>query len=143
MIVKTTPEETFDKINNVSEWWGKNFEGRSRKVDDVFTVRFKSGDIYKIRIAVLDQNNRIVWEVIDASQTWVRNPCEWKGTRIVWEIKQEKGGVTIDMTHIGLVPELECFDRCTKGWNFLNQESLFKYLTEGKGLPQPKAERDG
>ena len=72
-----TPQEAFDKISRVSEWWGKNFEGKSSKVNDVFTVRFPSGDMYKIRIAETDPDKRIVWDVIDAFQGWVKNTSEW------------------------------------------------------------------
>ena len=133
--VPVTPTEAFDKISRVSEWWAKSFEGKSQQVSDVFTVRFESGDMYKIRIAEMNPDKRIVWDVIESFQGWVKNTSEWAGTRIVWEIKQEKNRVSIDMTHIGLVPEIECFNSCTRGWNFLIQESLLKYLIEGKGLP--------
>lgn len=50
---KIIPEEAFDKISLVPEWWGKNFEGNSKKINDIFTVRFPSGDMYKIRITGL------------------------------------------------------------------------------------------
>ena len=130
-----SPQEAFDKISRVQEWWAKNFEGESRKVNDVFTVRFASGDMYKIRIAEIDSNNRIVWQVIDSFQGWVKNTSEWKGTKIVWEINERKDGTSIDMIHIGLVPEIECFNRCKMGWDYLTHESLSKFLTEGKGLP--------
>jgi hypothetical protein len=131
----STPEEVFDKITRVQEWWSKNFEGNSKKVNDVFTVRFPSGDMYKIRIAEIDPNMKIIWDVIDAYQGWVKNTSEWKGTKIVWEIGREKNGVSVKMTHVGLVPQIECFDRCSSGWNYLMQKSLSKFLTEGKGLP--------
>jgi hypothetical protein len=39
------------------------------------------------------------------------------------------------MTHIGLVPGVECYEDCKKGWNFYVGESLFRWMTEGKGLP--------
>ena len=135
IVTHVTPTEAFEKISRVSEWWAKNFEGQSKKVGDVFTVRFGNGDMYKIRIAEMNPEKRIVWDVIESFQGWVKNTSEWAGTKIVWEIKQEKNEVSIDMAHIGLVPEIECFTSCTRGWNFLMQESLLKYLTEGKGLP--------
>ena len=131
-----TPAEAFDKISRVQEWWSKNFEGASKKVDDVFTVRFLSGDRYKIRVAESSPNQRIVWDVIDAFQSWVKNSSEWKGTRIIWEIGGDRNaGVSIAMTHAGLVPGFECFSRCEKGWDYLVHDSLSKLLSEGKGLP--------
>jgi hypothetical protein len=135
IFAKTTPEEAFEKITRVQEWWSKNFEVKSRKATDVFTVRFPSGDMYKIRIAEIEPNKKIVWDVIDSYQGWVKDTSEWKGTKIVWEIKRENDGVSIDMTHMGLVPQIECFSRCKRGWDYLMQESLSKFLSEGKGLP--------
>ena len=66
--VNTTAEEAFDKISRVQEWWSKNFEGKLKKENDVFAVRFPSGDMYKIRIAEINPNERIVWEVVDSSR---------------------------------------------------------------------------
>jgi hypothetical protein len=136
VIVKSSPKEAFDGIANVPGWWSKDFGGKSSKVNDVFTVRFPSGDMYKVRIAEIIPDKKVVWDVIDAYQGWVKNSSEWKGTRIVWEIiKDNDGKVSVDMTHVGLVPALECFDRCTQGWDYLTQQSLSKFLNEGKGLP--------
>jgi hypothetical protein len=42
----------------------------------------------------------------------------------------------IDFTHVGLLPGIECYNDCSKGWNFFIKESLFKFITEGKGLPE-------
>ncbi len=41
---------------------------------------------------------------------------------------------------MGLVPEIECYNDCVKGWNFYVNESLFKLMTEGKGIPERKKE---
>jgi hypothetical protein len=130
-----SPGEAFEKISRVSEWWSKNFEGKSQKPNDVFTVRFSSGDMYKAKVSEMLPDNKIIWEFIDAYQGWVKNPTEWVGTKIIWEVAPQKDSVEVKMTHSGLVPELECFDTCTKGWHYLMQESLFKFLNEGKGLP--------
>ena len=136
IIVNVTPEEAFEKITQAQGWWSKNFEGKSTKTNDVFTVRFPSGDMYKIRIAEFDPNRKIVWELLDSFQGWAKNASGWKGTKVVWEIKKENnGGVSIDMTHEGLVPELDTYDPGKKAWDWLTHESLYKFLTEGKGMP--------
>jgi Activator of Hsp90 ATPase homolog 1-like protein len=130
-----TPEEAVEKISRVSEWWGTHVEGMSRQVEDVFTVRFAGGDMYKVRVAEVVPDERMVWEVMDARQVWVKDPTEWVGTRIVWEISSQARGTQIDMTHIGLGPELECYEQCTLGWNYLINSSLSKFLTDTTGLP--------
>jgi len=57
-----------------------------------------------------------------------------------FELSTEKNSTTIHFTHIGLVPEFECFDSCVKGWDQYVKGSLLKLLTEGKGQPQLKVQ---
>ncbi len=80
-------------------------------------------------------DNKIVWDVIDAEQTWHEDRHEWKGTKIVWDISPDKNGSSVTMTHRGLVPEFECYDRCKLGWDYLITESLSAFLTSGAGKP--------
>lgn len=127
--------EAIQRISHVDRWWSKNCEGSSSSVGDVFTVRFANGDRYTIRIAELDPTSGITWDVTDSFQGWVADTDEWIGTSIVWAVNDETEGVSIEMTHVGLVPKLECFDGCTGGWRYLVNESLAKYLTDGEGLP--------
>ena len=130
-----TPKEAFDKISCVNEWWSTNFEGESSKLGDVFTVRFKSGDWYTIKISEMISGKNIVWDVIAADQTWHEDRDEWTGTKIVWDISPEKDGSIVTMTHQGLVPEFECYEKCKMGWDYLTQKSLLKFLNGDKGLP--------
>lgn len=133
-----SPREALEKITRVSEWWGTHFEGKSQELNDVFTVRFpggdSGGDMYRAKVAEI-LPEKIIWEFIDTYQGWVKNPTEWVGTKILWEVIPQKDGVEVKMTHVGLAPELECFGECTKAWNYLMQESLSQFLNEGKGRP--------
>src|SRR5579883_1302397 len=94
-----SPREALEKISRVSEWWGKNFDGQSQEPNDVFTVRFSSGDRYTAKVAEIQPETKIIWEFIDAYQGWVKHPTEWVGTKILWEITPQKEGVEVKMTH--------------------------------------------
>lgn len=133
--VSTIPNEAMAKIARVSEWWAKNFEGKSEKLHDEFTVRFESGDMYKMKVAEIIPNKKIVWEVIDSYQGWNDKHTEWVGTKIVWEVSPQNESTEVRMTHMGLVPEFECYEACNRGWNYLIEKSLQKLLDDGKGLP--------
>ena len=135
VVAKITPQEALDKISRVSEWWATHFEGSSQKLDDVFTVRFGNGDMYKLKVSEMIPDQKIIWDVIDCYQGWNKNHTEWLGTEIVWEVSPQKENVEVKMAHLGLVPEFECFSNCSQGWNYLLQKSLFRFLTENKGLP--------
>jgi hypothetical protein len=130
-----SPKEAFDKISRVSEWWGTNFEGQARKLNDIFTVRFGNGDRYTMKVVEMVPDQKVVWLVVDSNQTWHEDRTEWTGTKIVWEISSQNATAHIAMTHVGLVPSFECYDQCQQGWNYLIQQSLFRFMTENKGLP--------
>jgi len=135
--VIVSAEEVFEKINQVSDWWTANLDGNSEKINDVFTVRF--GETFvTFKIVDFIPNSTIVWLVTDCNLHWLSDKKEWKNTKIVWEVSTKKGTTHVAMTHIGLVPGIECYERCNEGWNHFIKESLFSLITEEKGLPEGK-----
>ncbi|HYG15684.1 MAG TPA: SRPBCC domain-containing protein, partial [Bacteroidia bacterium] len=62
---------------------------------------------------------------------------EWTGTENVFEIMRKHDKTHITFTHIGLVPAIECYGDCLKGWNHFLQ-SLQSLITTGKGNPHKK-----
>jgi hypothetical protein len=135
--VDATAAEAFNSINNVSKWWSEDMEGSSGNLNDVFTVRFGETFITS-KIVELVPGKKIVWEVIDCYKHWLKDKKEWKGTKMSWEIMADKDATQINFTHIGLVPEIECYNGCETAWDFYIKESLFKLLTEEKGIPELK-----
>jgi hypothetical protein len=132
--VTASAEETFGKINKVSEWWSGSFKGKSQKPGDTFSVHF--GETFvDFKIIEFVPNKKTVWEVTDCNLQWIENKKEWKDTKIVWEISPENKKTKVSMTHVGLVPEVECYKDCKVGWDFYVEKSLFKLLTEDEGLP--------
>jgi len=41
LVVDQTPEEAFSPITNVRGWWSGEIEGRTSKLSDEFTYRYK------------------------------------------------------------------------------------------------------
>ena len=137
-ITTVSPQEAFNKILDVSSWWSKHADGKAKKIDDVFTVRFGPNgekDMYKMQVIEATPGKRLVWKVIDSKQGWVQKTNEWTGTEIIWDIVSEAGGAKISMTQKGLNANLECFQTCQGGWNWLTSESLPKLLQENMGNP--------
>jgi len=130
----STPKEAFDKISQVSKWWAAHVEGNSQKLNDVFTVSFGDTTV-TFTITEVIAEKKIVWEVTDCYLSWLEDKKEWKGTKIVWKISTENDKTNVDMTHVGLTPEVACFNDCKVGWDQYIKKSLFKFLEENKGLP--------
>jgi hypothetical protein len=132
-------KDAFKAIANVPAWWTTNFEGSARSLHDEFTVRF--GETFvNFTISEVVPGEKIVWRVLDCNLHWLKDKKEWKDTKIVWEVSSKDHSTgdhstRIDMTHVGLVPEVECYSNCESGWNHYIKDSLFKFISGGKGLP--------
>jgi hypothetical protein len=135
-----SPKRAFNSINSVTEWWDQDVTGSSQKLRDEFTVRFGDTSV-DFRIIEMVPDQKVVWEVTDCYLPFLKDKTEWKGTKVIFEISERNSLTRIDMTHEGLVPGIECYENCEKGWNLYFKESLYKLLTTGKGVPTAPKER--
>lgn len=136
--VDATAQEAFKSINSVSKWWTEHLEGSSQKLNDEFTVRFDEVHVSTQKLVELIPDKKIVWLVTESKLNFVEDKHEWNDTKISFEIAEKDGKTQIDFTHIGLVPEIECYNGCSNAWGHYIKGSLFKLLTEGKGTPELK-----
>ena len=137
ILIKATANKAFKSINHVAAWWTENIEGNSEKLNDVFTIHFGEAFVtMKIIESVPDK--KVVWNVTDCYLHWLADKKEWKGTQIVFKISAEGDSTRIHFTHVGLTPQVECYDSCVKGWDQYFKGSLAMLINEGKGLPQSK-----
>ena len=121
--VNTPALEAFEKISLVDQWWGKDFEGKAKNPGDTFLIRF--GETYvNFEIVESVPGQKLLWLVTDCNLHWLKDRKEWKGTKMSFQISPEKDLTRIHVTHIGLIPGIECYDNCKKGWDFYIQESL-------------------
>ena len=127
--------EVFKGICKVSEWWVKNTVGNSEKLNDVFTIHFGGEAFVNFKIIEVISDKKIVWHVTNCFLPWLKDKTEWNDTKVVFEISSENNLTKINFTHIGITPEVECYESCVKGWIQYVEGSLPKLLTEGKGQP--------
>jgi hypothetical protein len=144
IIVNISAEQAMKKISQVNLWWKKDFKGSAEKLNDRFTVPFGEPSFVDFIVSELIPDKKIVWKVTDCYLPWFRDTKEWNKTEVVFQLSEEiarpddivaRGVTKIDFTHIGLVPEVECYDVCEKGWNG-HINTLDQLINEGKGLPE-------
>jgi hypothetical protein len=133
--VDQTPEEAFAAINNVRGWWSEEIEGSTDKLGEEFKYHFKDVHYCTMKITELVPNKKVVWLVLDNYFSFTKDKTEWKDTEIIFEVSKKGDKTEVHFTHLGLVPEYECYDACSDGWSTYINGSLRDLITTGKGQP--------
>src|SRR5271154_6094705 len=136
--VDQTPEQAFAAINDVRGWWSGDIEGSTDKLGDEFTYRYKDVHYSKQKITEFIPGEKVVWLVLDGYLGFVEDKTEWKGTHITFEVSKKGEQTEVRFTHVGLVPDYECFDKCSNAWSFYIRGSLRSLIVTGKGEPNQK-----
>ena len=133
--VDQTSDEAFNAINNVRGWWSGEIEGDTDKLGVEFTYRYKDIHRSKQKITEFIPGRKVVWHVLESQLSFVRDKSEWNDTDIVFEISEKEGKTEVRFTHVGLVPQYECFGSCSNAWGTLVNGNLRKLITTGKVQP--------
>ncbi|MEO0440502.1 MAG: SRPBCC domain-containing protein [Pseudomonadota bacterium] len=121
------------------KWWTKP-DAPMIKTGDRSKFTFPPGKGYWIFEAIaLEPGKRVEMLCVDALPLHEGKPREieeeWLHTRVRWDIKSGVDGTEITVEHIGLVPDLLCYDICAAGWDMFFTESLKAFLDTGTGKP--------
>jgi len=135
--VDQSPQEVFDAINDVRGWWSGEIAGETARPGAEFIYTY--GDVHrsKQKIAEFVPGKKVVWHVVDSRLSFVKHKTEWTGTDIVFDISEKGGKTELRFTHVGLVPEYECYGSCSNAWSTLVGGNLRNLIVRGQ--PQPDA----
>ncbi|MBF6226084.1 SRPBCC family protein [Nocardia abscessus] len=140
--VDRTPQEAFEAITNVRDWWSQEVEGVTDQVGGEFDYHYKDVHRCTIRVTELVPGRKVAWLVLDNYFDFIEDQAEWKDTEVVFEISEKNGGAEVYFTHVGLVPQYECYDVCSNAWVGYLGGSLRNLINTGKGQPNPKEDGD-
>lgn len=137
LTVAATPAAVYAALTTeegLRAWWTQDCEGAT-EVKGIIHFRFGSS-CKDMRIERLEPGREVRWQCTRAHiADAMTSKDEWVGTQPVFRMSDAGQGRTrLDFEHIGLVPSLQCYALCDKGWqHFLG--SLQQYLETGKGTP--------
>ena len=130
--VDQTPTEVFNAINNPGAWWSGEITGYTHQLNDEFTYRYKDLHLSKQKIVEMIPDQKVVWLVTESAINYAEDKKEWTGTKISFEISKKGNKTQLRFTHLGLNPNIECFDSCSNSWTQLIQQGLLTLITTGK-----------
>ena len=105
--------------------------GPTSKLGDEFIYRYKDVHYSKQRIVEVVPGKRIVWLILEAWPSFIDDKNEWNGTKVVFEVSKKGDETEVRFTHAGLVPQHECFDKCSNAWGYYINGSLRTLITSG------------
>ena len=136
-LVDQTPAEVFNAINNVRGWWSERVEGDTDRMGAEFIYEVPGAHRTKQKITEFVPGKKIVWRVLDAHLSFVKDKSEWRDTEMVFEIAAKDDKTEVRFTHKGLVPAFECYNNCSNAWNLLVKGNLCRLIATGETQPSP------
>ncbi|MBT2968437.1 MAG: SRPBCC domain-containing protein [Candidatus Thiodiazotropha sp. (ex Ctena orbiculata)] len=120
----------------MSAWWTP-MSNRFSNIGDRAKTDF-GGPSYWVFEAVTLNSPHVI-ELLCCESNMVSDsladPEEWLGTILKFEITEQDEVCTVALTHIGLTPEMACYEICKTGWDHYIAGSLKQHLDGLGGRP--------
>lgn len=110
----------------LSDWWTAD-----TSTDADGTILFRFGEVggFDVRVVELQQDKRVVWEIVDG-------PAEWVATTVSFDLRQDGDWTILLFRHAGWREPVEFMSHCSTKWaTFLM--SLKSLVETGTGAPHP------
>jgi hypothetical protein len=137
ILVDQSPEDVFNAIINVPGWWSGEIKGITDAPGAEFAYTVPGIHFSRQKITEFIPGKKIVWNVVDATLSFVKDTSEWKGTNISFDIEPKEGKTEVRFTHVGLAPAYECYKDCSNAWGLLINGNLKNLIATGEHQPSP------
>lgn len=136
LLVPQNKADVFKAILKVNDWWDKGIVGTTDRLNGTFI--HKAGNVHtcKLKIIEFKPGEKIVWLVLENYFSFTENSHEWEGSRIEFGISKTDFKTQLRFTHVGLTPELECFEHCAAEWTGYIQNRLARLISKTKAAKQ-------
>ncbi|MCO1335375.1 SRPBCC domain-containing protein [Microbulbifer sp. OS29] len=132
-----TPERAYRVVAEQMPHWWTPTSAPFLAVGDTAKTGFDGQSYWVFRAKALIPQKLIELECIESFMVseQVDTPREWEGSTLRFEFVEQPGGIRLTFTHIGLRPEMKCWNMCKRGWDHYLPGSLQNYLKNGAGKP--------
>ena len=133
ILVDQSPSEVYKAVNNPRAWWSEDISGITDKIGEEWNYHFGDNHRSKMKTTEMIPDKKVVWLVEENYFKFTKDPGEWTGNQITFEISKLDDLTKLVFTQIGLVPAYECYAVCRDAWTGFVQKSLQSLITTGKG----------
>jgi len=133
--VDQSPDAAFAAITNPRGWWSGEIDGPADTLGAEFTYRVAGVHYCKMRVIELVPGKTVVWQVLDSDISYTKVRHEWDDTKIRFDISKQADQTEIHFTHVGLVPQDECYESCSDAWGALVRGNLRNLILTGEAQP--------
>jgi hypothetical protein len=130
-----SPHAVFEAVTNVRGWWSETIKGNTAALYDEFEFEVKDVHYSKQKLIEVIPDRRVVWLVTEANMTFIEDHDEWKGTKVIFDIRVDGSQTKLTFTHEGLVPAIACYQACMPAWTQYIEHSLKQLIETGVGDP--------
>lgn len=132
--VQQKPPDVFDAVVNVRGWWSQRISGNTDRLGEFV---YEVPEVHRARMLIteLTPARRVVWRVLKNWFAFAPDADEWAGSDIIFDIEPTGEGASLTFTHVGLTPQLDCFEGCSVAWSRHALQSLRALISTGAGAP--------
>lgn len=132
-LLNEKPEQVFTAIQAVDKWWtgyyNESIEGKSNKLGAEFSFSAGPGVHFSHQTVVeYIPNKKLVWLVSNSNLSFLENPEEWNGSKIIFTVNDKEGKTELCFTHFGLSMEKECYNSCAPAWTQYLDNKLIPFI---------------
>src|SRR6478609_6929680 len=89
LLVDQSPAEVFKAVNNPLRWGSEDIDDSNSKLNDEWTYRFEDNHRCKMKTIQMVADKKVVWLVEDNYFKFTKDPGEWTGNKIAFEIYEQ------------------------------------------------------
>ena len=115
-------------------WWSTR-GGRVTSAGERLHLDWSDADFVEFEVEVAERPTAMRWRCVAQHDRNLPEVDEWVGTVLTFRITPSDGGSRLQFEHEGLMPALECYGACERGWDFFLRRSVRQLIATGSGLP--------
>ena len=119
-------DEVFRVATRPVLWWGEMIHGTSTALGDRFEWNVPGQHFNAFEVTEYAPGSRCAWTVLASGKE--HEAEEWVGTVVQFTVTSAGDGTAVTFEHRGLTPSLECYDMCSRAWNYHLDVGLRAYL---------------